>query len=120
MREKGRERSRHVVMIVEDDPIVREYICDMFSNIPVDTLECESAELALATLLLRGPEIVLVISDVTLVGVMDGIDMAREAKVRWPHLTFVLTSGTPKKPVSSFRREPCSCRSLGRRSKCAR
>src|SRR5262245_52673156 len=97
MQENGNGRSqRNVVMIVEDDPIVRGYICDMFLNSPVVTLECESAEAALATLLLRGPEIVLVISDVTLVGVMDGIDMAREAKVRWPHLTFVLMSGDPK------------------------
>ena len=26
---------------------------------------------------------------------MDGIDLAREVKMRWPHLTVILTSGNP-------------------------
>lgn len=26
---------------------------------------------------------------------MDGVDLAREVKMRWPHLTVVLTSGNP-------------------------
>src|SRR4029453_15476429 len=31
--------------------------------------------------------------DIRLSGAMDGVDLAREAKMRWPHLTVVLTSG---------------------------
>ena len=27
---------------------------------------------------------------------MNGIDLAREVKMRWPHLVVVLTSGNPK------------------------
>ena len=44
-------------------------------------------------MLMRGPEIALILSDIRLPGVMDGVDFAREAKMRWPHLPFVLTSG---------------------------
>jgi DNA-binding NtrC family response regulator len=37
----------------------------------------------------------MVFADVRLSGPMDGIDLARELKMRWPHLTVVLTSGNP-------------------------
>jgi DNA-binding NtrC family response regulator len=42
---------------------------------------------------MRGRDVVMIFSDVRLPGAMDGLDLAREAKVRWPHLTVVLTSG---------------------------
>jgi DNA-binding NtrC family response regulator len=58
-------------------------------------VESESAEAALATMLLRGREICLVFADLRLSGAMDGIDLARELKMRWQHLTIVLTSGNP-------------------------
>src|SRR5262249_37335161 len=59
------------------------------------TVECESAEAALATMLLRGREVCMVFADLRLSAAMDGVDLARELKMRWPHLTVVLTSGNP-------------------------
>jgi len=37
--------------------------------------------------------IALIFADIRLSGVMDGIDLAREVKMRWPHLVMLLTSG---------------------------
>jgi CheY-like chemotaxis protein len=37
----------------------------------------------------------MVFADIRLPGVMDGVDLARELKMRWPHLSVVLTSGNP-------------------------
>jgi len=31
----------------------------------------------------------MIFADIRLSGVMDGIDLAREAKMRWPHLTVI-------------------------------
>ena len=59
----------------------------------MDIIECESAEAALATLLIGGREVTMILADIRLRGVMDGIDLAREVKVRWPLLPVVLTSG---------------------------
>ncbi len=62
----------------------------------LDTIECESAEAALAVLLIGGQEIAMIFADVRLPGAMDGIDLAWEVKLRWPLLPMVLTSGHPR------------------------
>jgi len=59
----------------------------------LDTIECESAEAALAVMLIGGQHVALIFADIRLSGVMDGIDLAHEVKVRWPLLPVVLTSG---------------------------
>jgi CheY-like chemotaxis protein len=85
-----------IALIVEDDADQRALIAALLRNeCGLDILECESAEAALATMLLRGREVSLVFSDLRLSGVMDGIDLARELRMRWPHLTVVMTSGNP-------------------------
>jgi hypothetical protein len=37
----------------------------------------------------------MVFADIRLAGAMDGVDLAHEAKQRWPQLAVVLTSGNP-------------------------
>jgi CheY-like chemotaxis protein len=58
-------------------------------------IECESAEAALAVMLIGGQHVALIFADIRLRGVMDGIDLAHEVRVRWPLLPVVLTSGHP-------------------------
>jgi hypothetical protein len=48
----------------------------------------------------------MIVADVRLRGVMDGIDLAREVKMRWPLLPGVLTFGHPRER----RRTPARCR----------
>jgi len=85
--------ERRTILIVEDDNDLRALIVLLFEDSDLDIIECNSAESALATMLLRGRDVVMIFADVRLPGVMDGLDLAREAKVRWPHLTVALTSG---------------------------
>jgi len=87
--------ERRTVLIVEDEPLLRELSVAVFEEVDLDVAECESAEAALAIMLTRGREIVMIFADVRLPGVMDGFDLALEAKMRWPHLTIVVTSGNP-------------------------
>jgi DNA-binding NtrC family response regulator len=86
---------KRTALIVEDDADQRWLTATLLEEEGFETVECESAEAALATMLLRGPEIGMVFADLRLSGVMDGIDLARELKLRWPHLVVVLTSGNP-------------------------
>jgi DNA-binding NtrC family response regulator len=85
--------ERRTVLIVEDDAELRALIVMLFEDTDLEIVECDSAESALATMLLRGRDVVMIFSDVRLPGVMDGLDLASEAKARWPHLTVALTSG---------------------------
>jgi CheY-like chemotaxis protein len=86
---------RRTALIVEDDADLRELSAALLEESELDTIECESAEAALATMLLRGQDVAMIFADIRLPGVMDGVDLAREVKLRWPHLTVVLTSGNP-------------------------
>ena len=86
---------KRTALIVEDDAELRWLTAALLEESELEIIECESAEAALATMLLRGKDVALLFADIRLPGVMDGIDLAREVKMRWPHLTVILTSGNP-------------------------
>src|SRR5215472_3016545 len=90
------QQQRRAVLIVEDDAELRSLTAALFEDEQVETIECESAEAALATLLIGGREVAMIFADVRLRGVMDGIDLAREVKMRWPLLPVILTSRYPR------------------------
>jgi DNA-binding NtrC family response regulator len=90
----GRIQSkRRKVLIVEDDAEQRLVMRMVLEESELDIIECDSAEMALATMLLRGQEVAMIFADIRLSGEMDGVDLAREVKIRWPHLVVILTSG---------------------------
>jgi len=89
-------------MIVEDDAELRSLTASLLEDEQLDTIECESAEAALAVMLIGGREVVMIFADVRLRGVMDGIDLARELKMRWPYLSVVLTSGHPREHIGDL------------------
>ena len=94
--------KRRTVLIVEDDAELRSLTAALFEDEKVDTIECESAEAALAVMLMGGQEIAMIFADIRLRGVMDGIDLAREVKMRWPLLPVILTSGHPRERVGEL------------------
>jgi DNA-binding NtrC family response regulator len=85
--------KRRIALIVEDDAELRQLTKMVMEESELDIIECDSAEAALATMLLRGQDVAMIFADIRLSGVMDGIDLACEVKMRWPHLAVILTSG---------------------------
>jgi hypothetical protein len=67
------QQKRRTVLIVEDDAELRSLTAALFEDEQVDTIECESAEAALATLLIGGCEVAMIFADVRLRSVMDGM-----------------------------------------------
>jgi len=88
-------QKRRAVLLVEDDAELRDLTAKLLDE-EFDTIECESAEAALATMLIGGRDIAMIFADISLPGVMDGIDLACEVKMRWPLLPVILTSGLPR------------------------
>ena len=74
--------KRRTALIVEDDAELRSLTAALLEEEQLDTIECESAEAALAVLLIGGKDIALIFADVRLPGAMDGIDLAWEVKCR--------------------------------------
>jgi CheY-like chemotaxis protein len=96
------QQKRRAVLIVEDDAELRRLSAALFEDERLDTIECESAEAALAVMLIGGREVAMIFADVRLRGVMDGIDLAWEVRQRWPLLPMVLTSGYPREHVGEL------------------
>jgi CheY-like chemotaxis protein len=93
----GQALPKHrTILIVEDDADLRRLTATLLEDEHLDTIECESAEAALAVMLMHGRDIAMIFADVRLPGVMDGIDLAWEVKLRWPLLPMALTSGVPR------------------------
>ena len=91
--------KRRAVLIVEDDAELRSLTAALLEDEQLDTIECESAEAALAVMLMGGRDITMIFADVRLPGAMDGIDLAWEVKLRWPLLPMILTSGVTRECV---------------------
>jgi CheY-like chemotaxis protein len=92
--------KRRTALVVEDDAELRWLTATLLEESELDIVECESAEAALAIMLIRGSDVTMIFADIRLPGVMDGVDLAREVKMRWPHLTVVLTSGNPGERIN--------------------
>ena len=90
----GQAQQKHrAVLIVEDDAELRSLTAALLKDEEIDTIECESAEAALAVMLIGGQEVAMIFADIRLPGVMDGVDLSWEVKLRWPLLPIILTSG---------------------------
>jgi DNA-binding NtrC family response regulator len=87
--------QRRKAVIVEDDADLRWLTAALLEESELDIIECESAEAALATMLICGKDVTMIFADIRLPGVMDGVDLACEVRMRWPHLTMIVTSGNP-------------------------
>src|SRR5262249_35555247 len=92
----ARTPTRRAVLIVEDDAELRRFAARLLEDGELDTIECESAEAALATMLIRGRDVAMIFADIRLPGAMDGIDLAREVRMRWPFLPVTLTGSHPQ------------------------
>jgi signal transduction histidine kinase len=80
------------VLLVEDDPAVREVALSMLSELGLTVLAAADSGGALD--LLRGPQVVaLLFSDVAMPGGMSGVDLAWAARALRPDLPILLTTG---------------------------
>ena len=86
---------RATALIVEDDPIQREMIGLLLEESDFDVIECESAEAAELVLQRRAGSLSLMMTDVSLAGLMNGVELAHIAKRCNPALDVIVTSGRP-------------------------
>lgn len=85
-----------VVLIVEDQVLVRLVAVEMVEEAGFRTIEAAHAQEALK-LLDQRQDIALIFSDIDMPGPMNGYDLAHEVTRRWPPIGIVLTSGvTPR------------------------
>lgn len=81
-----------VILVVEDELLVRMDISDQLIDCGFDVLEAENAAQAMEILALHA-EIQVMFTDVDMPGGMDGLKLATAVRHRWPPIKIIVTSG---------------------------
>jgi CheY-like chemotaxis protein len=84
-----------VALVVENDKELRALAVALLEETDLRVLEASSGEEALHYLHDHAGEVTLIFSEVKLPCVMDGVDLARLVRLRWPWIRTVLTSDAP-------------------------
>lgn len=84
--------KRTLVLIVEDEALVRMYGCDVLEHAGFEVLEAGTADEAVA-LLEKHDDVHLLFSDIDMPGSMDGLELAELVHTRWPKIGLLMTSG---------------------------
>jgi CheY-like chemotaxis protein len=86
------ESGRPVVLIVEDEFLLRMDAADMVRAAGFEVVEAANADQAIGILEARR-DIAVVFTDIQMPGSMDGLKLARAVRGRWPPIKIVATSG---------------------------
>jgi len=86
------ESGRPVVLIVEDEFLLRMDAVDMIEAAGFEAVEAANADLAIEILEARS-DITVIFTDIQMPGSMDGLKLARAVRGRWPPIKIVATSG---------------------------
>jgi CheY-like chemotaxis protein len=84
--------TQTVVLVVEDEAIIRMDVVGLLVGAGFEVLDAKSADHAIAILETR-PDIRLVFTDVDMPGTMDGIRLAHHVRDRWPAVLLIVASG---------------------------
>ncbi len=89
--------SKPVVLVVEDEPIIRMNAVAMIEDSGFDVIEATNADEAIFRLETR-PDISIVFTDIEMPGSMDGLKLAHAIRNRWPPVVLIIASGriTPR------------------------
>jgi CheY-like chemotaxis protein len=84
--------KRILVLVVEDDFLLRMDAVQMIEEAGFDALEAANADDAILILEARS-DINVVFTDIDMPGSMDGLKLAHAVRGRWPPIQIITTSG---------------------------
>ncbi len=84
-----------VILVVEDEMLLRMRAVDMVEDAGYTSVEAVDADEAVAILESRS-DIALVLTDIQMPGSMDGLKLAHWVHERWPPIRIILVSGQLK------------------------
>ena len=86
------EQRRPVVLIVEDELLLRINAAEMIEATGFEVIEAANADQAIEVLEARS-DIAVIFTDIQMPGSMDGLKLARAVRGRWPPIKIIATSG---------------------------
>lgn len=82
-----------VVLVVEDEMLVRMTAAAELEEAGFRVLEAANADMALTVLETRLDEVQVLFTDVDMPGLMNGMALAAQVHRRWPHIRLLISSG---------------------------
>lgn len=107
---EAKPASAPVIVVVDDDALIRELVALAFQDVGFDIIEARDAAEALEVLEFN-PSVAALFSDINMPGSLDGLGLASHARRRWPHLGIVLASGHARPTATDL---PERCRFLSK------
>lgn len=83
------------ILIVDDEPLIRMNLIDLFEDEGYLVYEAEDADSAIA-ILENSPAIHIVLTDIQMPGSMDGVKLAHYVRDRFPPTFLIVASGAIK------------------------
>jgi two-component system, response regulator PdtaR len=93
MRRTSEEMAPRLVVVIEDEALVREHAVILLEECGFSVADFGSADDALPFLESRGGAVDVIFTDVRLPGRLDGLGLAEMIARRWPRIALVVTSG---------------------------
>ena len=84
--------KRPVILVVEDDFLIRISAVEMIEEAEFDVVEAANADEAMEILEAR-LDITVVFTDIQMPGSMDGLKLAAAVRGKWPPIKIIATSG---------------------------
>lgn len=99
-------KSPPVVLIVEDEPLLRMLAVEVVEEAGFEALEAADADEAVILLESR-TDISLLFTDINMPGSMDGLKLAHAVRDRWPPIKILLVSGQVRLQPSELPSNSC-------------
>ncbi|MBT2339339.1 MULTISPECIES: response regulator [Pseudomonas] len=87
------QTTTRLILVVEDDPTILEFLCEILEEEGFVVEPRENADEALAFLEENADLVDLLLTDITMPGTLDGADLANLTGERWPQIPLLIMSG---------------------------
>jgi CheY-like chemotaxis protein len=83
---------RPVVLVVEDEPLILTTAMGMILDAGFEAIQAKNADEAIA-ILESSDDVRIIFTDINMPGSMNGLELSRAVRGRWPPIRIIVTSG---------------------------
>lgn len=92
-----------LILVVEDDPLILEFLCEILQEEGFVVEPQSSADAAAGYLEQHADQVALLLTDITMPGKLNGADLANQFGDRWPDKPIMIMSGFETPETSGVR-----------------
>lgn len=99
----GEHLQGGLILVVEDDPLILEFLCEILQEEGFAVEPQISADAAAGYLEQHADKVAMLLTDITMPGTLNGADLANQFGDRWPDKPIMIMSGFETPETSGVR-----------------